>query len=430
MRPVRSRMSTHTHGLALIVAALLAAATAPAREPPAPPAAPAPAPFIATRADLARAYLRFETAYAATPPPIGPLRSRLHARFDGAAAYFFRGDLSGAVAHLDALTLELDAHAPPFTLPSRGPLTGPAHALRAALAARLNALAHDPDLAPARAAARSRLSLITDDPDQAHLIQLLTNPARAAAELAAEVGALEAGTDPYRRRTGDWWLTIRTADGIELPARLYAPDAASFERRPPLPLVIALHGAGGDENMFMDAYGRGRIKALADQHGFIVASVGTVQLGGQPGALDALLAQCRAHYGIDERRVYVVGHSLGAGAAALLATTRRDVVAAAACIAGGTQRIPAGACAPILVFAAEHDGIIPARRLRAVAESAAATGLPIEYREAQGAGHVLIVNDVLPDAVAWLLTRQRPDPPAPPAALPAPTVRPEAASGR
>lgn len=40
----------------------------------------------------------------------------------------------------------------------------------------------------------------------------------------------------------------------------------------PRPLLVVLHGAGGDENMFPEAYGAGIIKRIAEKHGLLVAS--------------------------------------------------------------------------------------------------------------------------------------------------------------
>lgn len=366
------------------------------------------APVMATRAEVARAYIRFEMAYAAKPPAAGRERSAIHRRFDALTGVFFSGDNAKTARELDRLTGVLDAGAPAFVFPARGALSRPAARMRGEWLARLDGVkAAGEEHGAAVRAARSRVGLVVDEPDDGMLIQTLSDPARLAGEVEAEVAAIEAGRDPYRRRLGDWWMAVHVADGVEMPVRVFAPSAASFERRPPLALVIALHGAGGDENLFMEAYGRGKIKALADEHGFVVASTSTTMMAGQPRALDALVADLHAHYGLDERRVYVVGHSMGAGAAALLASTRREVIAGAVCIAGGPQRVPTGPVAPMLVWGAELDSMIPARRLRAAAEGAKAAGLPVEYREAAGAGHVLVVGDVLAEAVAWLLKQKR-----------------------
>ena len=50
----------------------------------------------------------------------------------------------------------------------------------------------------------------------------------------------------------------------------YGPRGAAKGK--PLPLVIALHGAGGSENMFFDAYGNGKIVDLCRKRGWLLVA--------------------------------------------------------------------------------------------------------------------------------------------------------------
>ena len=61
---------------------------------------------------------------------------------------------------------------------------------------------------------------------------------------------------------------ISSPDG-EVPYRLYRPKSIGNR---PAPAVVALHGAGADETAFLEAYGAGRIRRLADSLGFIVVT--------------------------------------------------------------------------------------------------------------------------------------------------------------
>jgi dienelactone hydrolase len=270
-------------------------------------------------------------------------------------------------------------------------------AIRTRNAARL---AHLSTPAHAVAACRARNDLVRAERSETSSVRFLADPVELAHAVTAEVFWLEAfGGSPYRELPGDYWRTV-PADGTEIPMRVYAPAAA--RERAPLPLLIALHGAGGDETMFFLGYGAGRIKELADEHGFVVVTP-TTYLAANPKFLDAILDAIGSDYRIDPRRVYVLGHSLGAMAAARLA--ERPEIAAAVCLAGGV--VASDKAAPTLVWAAERDPIIPAARLREGFERARAAGAPVEFRVAPGLGHTFLVTAVLPDVVAWLLRHER-----------------------
>ena len=71
-----------------------------------------------------------------------------------------------------------------------------------------------------------------------------------------ELNRLEDGAVYFdNKRPGQFWLTLSTEKG-PAPIRLQVPKGLDKE---PKPLVIAMHGAGGSENMFFEAYGHGEI---------------------------------------------------------------------------------------------------------------------------------------------------------------------------
>lgn len=252
---------------------------------------------------------------------------------------------------------------------------------------------------------RARLALLNNAPSEQDSAQFLSDPWELAAQLRGEVETLAAGASPYQARGGaDVWRPV-IASGVRIPARVYAPKDAGSDG--PAPLVIALHGAGGDESMFMDGYGAGAIKRLADARRFVVVAPQTMQFTTRE-AFSALLAQIGADYSIDPERVYVIGHSMGAGVAAGLARSRRDEVAGVVCIAGG--RFMAGAeaarSAPVLVIAGALDPIVRVDPLRGGVEAARAAGAPLELRVKPDHGHTLIVGDSLSEAVDWLLSKR------------------------
>lgn len=84
-----------------------------------------------------------------------------------------------------------------------------------------------------------------------------------------------AQTAPAASGTGDMHITYAfTPNDVAAPVsepmsyRLYVP--ASYNPKRAMPLVVLLHGAGGNENSILDEPGAPKIKSLADKHGFIV----------------------------------------------------------------------------------------------------------------------------------------------------------------
>ncbi|RMD60549.1 MAG: hypothetical protein D6824_09300 [Planctomycetota bacterium] len=255
---------------------------------------------------------------------------------------------------------------------------------------------------------RSRARLLTDTPSPDVTAHFLLDLAQLAREVEQEAQAVEAGRNPYRLREGDLWLELPVR-GAVIPARLYASPKAVHTH--PAPLIIALHGAGGDESLFMEGYGAGRLRDLAREKGFLLLTPRTNPfLEGSRQALDDMLDALEQLYAVDRQRVYVMGHSLGAGVAATLARTASDKVAACVCFAGGGGwaglTAAPGSIAPTRVFAGALDPIIPARGTLAAAQDAHKRGLPVEWTMLPAAGHTLFVGRVLDEAVDWLLQRR------------------------
>lgn len=126
---------------------------------------------------------------------------------------------------------------------------------------------------------------------------------------------------------------------------------ASWDGSRPLPLVVVLHGFG--VNGLLEARYLG-LSRLHDEAGFLLAYPdGSKNAGGQRfwnaafpaddgGALpddlayvDAVIDDMAAHYPVDLKRVFLVGHSNGAFMAQYFACRRPARVAAVASLAGG-----------------------------------------------------------------------------------------------
>lgn len=240
------------------------------------------------------------------------------------------------------------------------------------------------------------------------------------AQATAQIDSLARALDPSPGRweaLGDSLATVLaampakgerlTVDGVDVPYRTLLPPG-----RAPAPVILALHGAGGDEHMFLDAYGAGRLRTLAAAQGAIVISPQTNAFLRAPGAFDALLDAVARVRPIDRARIVVIGHSLGAGAAWRLALQQRGRIAAVACIAGSCGTLPTGATAdslpPLRLIAGAIDPIANPDRLEQASGAARTAGVAVTFERRANYGHTLLVGDALPDVVHWLFAPRAP----------------------
>jgi poly(3-hydroxybutyrate) depolymerase len=188
---------------------------------------------------------------------------------------------------------------------------------------------------------RGRLELRTFDPERD----------LAAAEAVA--AAVRSGKDPFAGRTGDIRRHYRLDAANEiLPYRTYVPT--SYTGAKPFPLIIALHGLGGTEDAFFDNYEK-KLPPLAESHGYIVAAPLGYRVDGSYGwglgnapadpntkrtqdfseqDVMQVLARVRQLYKIDDSRIYLMGHSMGAIGTWKIAPKYPDIWAAIAPFSG------------------------------------------------------------------------------------------------
>lgn len=214
-------------------------------------------------------------------------------------------------------------------------------------------------------------------------------------ECERAMAALQSGQAGYiDRGPTEVWLSIATGRG-EIPVRMAVPAAAQNEEsRKPLPLVLALHGAGGSENMFFDGYGDGKVVRLALERGWLIAAprVGT---GGRGGELDELVDELSRIYPVDLARVMLVGHSMGAGQAiSYVAGAKRKPLAVAAL--GGGNRVrdidPFRGINYWIAAGAEDFG---RRGALAFYQSLQTAEIDSQYREWESVEHLAIVQVAL-----------------------------------
>jgi predicted esterase len=234
------------------------------------------------------------------------------------------------------------------------------------------------------------------------------NPFAEIERIERYLSALGRGQDPLAAERGEVERAYAAADGKLIPYRVYVP--LRYDGAAARPLVLALHGALGDErSYFSGLYDQVMIKGEAERRGYLIAAPnGRGRLGGygeqgQQDALEVVKAVTR-DYKIDPARIYLTGHSMGGSGAWLVASARPDLFAAIAPVAGGSpaqqsatafllQKVKA---VPALVIHGARDALVPAELSRAMAAAAEKAGLKVSYVELPDADHITVVAATFP----------------------------------
>jgi len=206
--------------------------------------------------------------------------------------------------------------------------------------------------------------------------------------------------------------------GMDMVYCVYASSKIDASR--PAPLVIALHGAGTGPHIMCD-------KAVVDEaeaRGYIVAApMGYNERGGygaprragrgggdgtgEPANVPELSEQdvfnvynmMLEEFNVDRDRIYLMGHSMGAGGTMYLGPKHADIWAAIAPIAGGGRADQAGNLqrlkdngVALIVVHGEADDIVPVQGSRDLSAQAESMGLDVKYVELPEVGHGPVVN--------------------------------------
>ena len=224
---------------------------------------------------------------------------------------------------------------------------------------------------------------------------------------------LEAGRDPLAARRGDFKKAYRSkVDNTLQPYRIFVP--AGYDRTKSHPLVIALHGMGGDENSYFDGYANGAFKVEADKRGYLVAC----PKGRQPASMyrgpaeqDVMdvLAEVRRVYNVDSDRVYLTGHSMGGFGTWAIATHHPEVFAALAPVAGGGNPLDLSKIIqiPELVVHGDADMTVRVESSRTMVEAAKKLGIEVKYIEVPKGSHINVVVPTFKDVFDWFDAHRR-----------------------
>jgi predicted esterase len=223
---------------------------------------------------------------------------------------------------------------------------------------------------------------------------------------------LASGADPLQGLTGDLRLAYTSAvDGERVPFRILVP--AGGDAAAPRPLVVALHGAGGDENAFMERY-QGLYKKEAEARGYLAVTVnGRGPYSGYRGAAERDVLDVtdlvQRLWPVDHDRVYLMGHSMGGMGTVLVGFDHAERFAALAPIAGFGQasQLAKAPRMPLFLGQGDRDALVPVEGARAFHQAAKTEGRDVEYVEKAGTDHLLIVDQVMADVFDFFDAHRR-----------------------
>lgn len=215
-----------------------------------------------------------------------------------------------------------------------------------------------------------------------------------------------------------------------LPYRLLVPKG--YKPGTALPLIVWLHGSGekGTDNVSPLRALDKTILADADKcPAFVLVpqcppktawhAVGlnkTPEVTEPARMLVAMVAELQKEFGLDGRRIYVGGFSMGGCGAWELLTRYPDLFAAAFPIAGppfaGKPGERPGLAAvvkhvPIWTFHGDRDNTAPVDGTRAIVATLKKEGADVTYTEYKGGGHECASTLKDPKLMDWLLAQKR-----------------------
>ncbi len=237
-----------------------------------------------------------------------------------------------------------------------------------------------------------------------------TAPAKPAAAGPAKAPAAIAG--PYAEHITGEWKEIESKSGLKF--MFFAGKNLDASKK--YPLVLYLHGKGNNVlNKSALAFAGACAKPANYEKNpcFIVAPQCPDENGwqGNTGAnLQKTLKDILKNLPIDDKRLYLVGYSMGAYGTFALLNEQPKTFAAGIPVAGGISETAARNLRriPLWIFHGEKDDVVKPDQSRAIAKALEKLKAPVKYTEFPGQGHGIIgkVNDD-PEVHKWLFEQKQ-----------------------
>ena len=234
------------------------------------------------------------------------------------------------------------------------------------------------------------------------------------------------------------------AAGAEMPYRLYVPQ--SYDPAKKIPLVVALHGYGGNQDYFFT--GLAALPELLERHGFIFVAPMGYSTGGWYGApLDIpgnrprssgqpappvtqtpeemqrerdlseadvlnVVELVMQEYNVDPDRTYLMGHSMGGMGTYVLGQKYAEKWAAIAVMSGtladATYTLERLRNVAVMLSAGEQEAAV-VEAARAQIETMNGLGITTSLFVAPGATHGSMIAPTLPEVLEFFADKTRKD---------------------
>lgn len=264
-------------------------------------------------------------------------------------------------------------------------------------------------------------------------------------QLAQEPGQRGGGRGPVDPRVQQRTYLFNDTNE-ELPYALFVSSKVSKDKKNPL--IVALHGLGGDQDtMVRETY---RAVELAEQGGYILvapmgynsggwygipvgaprgergapqrgsgAGRGFVSTAGGKAVTDPakvrelsekdvmnILGMIREEFNVDERRTYLMGHSMGGAGTLYLGVKYPSNWAAIAAIAPAAFSLNPDTLAsiknmPVIIVQGDADTAVPVANTRRWAGKLEELNMTHEYHEIPGGDHGSVIATGMPDIFAF-----------------------------
>src|SRR5262252_311415 len=238
----------------------------------------------------------------------------------------------------------------------------------------------------------------------------------AVVNASATLDRIEKGEDPLRARRGDIQWAYRSAvDDTIQPYRFYIPT--NYDAKMKWPMVVALHGMGGDENSFFTGYDGGAIRRVAEERGYIVVCPKgrgpySMYLAEAERDVIDVISEMKRDFSIDDDRVYLMGHSMGGYGSWSIAVNNPELFAAIGPISGGgtpfsRPKLKAITHVPWVVVHGDNDPTVSVEESRKMVKAGKELGVEIKYIEVPGGNHGDVVVPAFKDIFDWFDAHKR-----------------------